>query len=396
MTRRRVFSADKVTQVARRVRQIWKPGSHEKKLKFIRICSLPGFQIPFQSQRFPCIVVRIAHCRRNVSVIERLSCPTLIASYKDRKTGLIVFGVLTIGMGVIIGMFVPLMIFSAAMSAKEPGLEHATKAFIPAAGIYGLLAIVLISLGIGSTMARRWARALLLIFSWSWLVMGVIAIANMAFIVPRVFSSTAFQRPGQAPVSSSTQSLILGIVLTFYSVILVVLPVIWLCFYQSKNVKATCEARDPVSRWTDRCPLPVLFVSVWSTVGSLVMLTLPFACGGIFPFFGTFLSGNAGTMAYILLAVVWIYAAWSVFKLELRGWWLIVIAICLFSISNVLTYSYHDIREMYQLMGYPEKQIAIIEQLGLFNRKTMIWWCLIWTVPFFAYLFFIRRYFRRA
>jgi hypothetical protein len=60
----------------------------------------------------------------------------------------------------------------------------------------------------------------------------------------------------------------------------------------------------------------------------------------------------------------------------------------------VLTYSYHDIREMYQLMGYPEKQIAMIEQLGLFNRKMMMWWCLIWTVPFLAYLLFIRRYFR--
>lgn len=316
--------------------------------------------------------------------------------YKDRKTGLIIFGVLTMGIGAVIGMFIPLMIFSAAMSAKEPGLEHMTKVFIPAAGIYGLLAVVLIWLGIGSTMARRWARAILLVFSWSWLVMGVIGVATLAFVLPGVFTSPALQTPGHAPVSGSTQSLVLAIVVTFYGVILVLLPAVWVCFYQSQNVKATCETRDPVTRWTDRCPLPVLALSLWSIFGSLAMLTLPFAYGGVFPFFGTFLSGNAGTLLYILLAAVWTYAAWSLFKLELRGWWLIVIAICLLTISNVLTYSHHDTREMYQLMGYPEKQIAIIEQLGLFRRKMMMWGCLIWTVPIFAYLLFIRRYFQRA
>ncbi len=178
--------------------------------------------------------------------------------YKDRKTGLIVFGVLTMGIGAVIGMFIPLMIFGMTMSPRELGSEQMTKALIVAAGFYGLLAVVLIWLGIGSTMVRRWARAVLLIFSWSWLVTGVIGIASMAFILPRVFSSPALHPTGHAPVSGSTQSLILGIVLTFYGVILVLLPTVWVCFYQSKNVKATCEARDPVTRWTDHCPLPVL------------------------------------------------------------------------------------------------------------------------------------------
>ena len=96
---------------------------------------------------------------------------------------------------------------------------------------------------------------------------------------------------------------------------------------------------------------------------------LPVACGGFFPFFGTFLSGNAGTLVCIFMVIVWIYAAWSLFKLEPRGWWLIVIAICLLTISNVLTYSNHDIREMYQLIGYPEKQIAMIEELVCLTEK---------------------------
>ena len=154
--------------------------------------------------------------------------------------------------------------------------------------------------------------------------------------------------------------------------------------------------RDPVTRWTDRCPLPVLAVSLWLSCGALSTLVLPLAYGGVFPFFGRFLSGSIGTVAWILIALSSFYAAWSLFKLQLRGWWIVMVMIFLLSISNVLTYLHHDIIEMYRLMGYPEKQIAMIEQLGVFKGNLMAWSCLIFTVPFIAYLLFIRRYLRHA
>jgi len=327
-------------------------------------------------------------------MIDPTTSSTSLLPFKDRKTGLIIFGVLTMGIGGLVALSVPLMIFSATMSTKELGSDQVGKIVGPAIVFYGFLAVVLIWLGIGSTMARRWARALLLIFSWSWLIVGVITSAGAAFMLPRVLANPAYRQPGQPPLPAPAQSMILLLILAFYAVFLVLLPAVWVWFYQGKNVKATCEARDAVTRWTDRCPLPVLAVSIWFAVGALSILALPLCYGGVFPFFGTFLTGSIGTLVWVLVALAWFYAAWLLFKLQVRGWWIAIVMLVLLSISSVLTYLHHDIIEMYRLIGYPEKQIAMIEQLGLFKGNLMAWSCLIFTVPFIGYLLFIRRYFR--
>jgi hypothetical protein len=316
--------------------------------------------------------------------------------YEDHKTGLIIFGVLTMGIGVLVALLVPLMIFSATMSAKELGSDQMARLVGPGIAFYGGLAFALIWLGIGSTMARRWARALLLIFSWSWLIVGVISVVVNAFMLPRILANPVFRQPSRPPLPSSAQSMIFACVFVFYGVFLVLLPAVWVWFYQSKNVKATCEARDTVTRWTDRCPVPVLAVSLWLSFGALSILAVPFAYNGVFPFFGRFLFGSVGTLVWILIALSWFYAAWLLFKLQLRGWWIVIVLVSLLSISSVLTYLRHDVTEMYRLMGYPEKQIAMIEQLGVFKGNLMAWSCLIFAVPFTAYLLFIRRYFRHA
>src|SRR5208337_5540265 len=89
-------------------------------------------------------------------------------------------------LGCLAGLFVPLMLFGQMMAAKAPDappVNHA--AMLPGMAVYGLLAVALVWLGIGSIKARRWARALLLIFSWSWLIMGVFMTAIMPFIMSK-------------------------------------------------------------------------------------------------------------------------------------------------------------------------------------------------------------------
>ena len=106
--------------------------------------------------------------------------------YKDRSTGLVIFGILTLLLGCLAGLFVPLMLFGQMMAAKAPDappVNHA--AMLPGIVIYGGLAVALVWLGIGSIKARRWARALLLIFSWSWLIMGVFMTAIMPFFMSK-------------------------------------------------------------------------------------------------------------------------------------------------------------------------------------------------------------------
>ena len=316
--------------------------------------------------------------------------------FKNRKTGLVVFGILTLLMGGLCALFVPLMFFGQAMSEKTAGVHQSPEAILPAIMVYGLLAVSLVWLGIGSIMARRWARALLLIFSWSWLVTGVISLAVMAAMAPHLMEAMrATGRPGQPELPPAANLIILLITAVMMGVIFLVLPGVWVFFYGSKHVKATCETCDPVERWTDRCPLPVLALSLCLALGTLTSLVMPLPYHGVFPFFGVFLTGLPGTLAWVALAAVWGYSARALYKLDGLGWWLALVSFILLAISNVITYSRHDITELYRLMHYPEEKIAQIRQFGFFEGGAMAWLTLLCMVPWIGYLLYVRKFFRR-
>ena len=107
------------------------------------------------------------------------------AALKDRSTGLLVFGVLTVALGCLAGLFVLAMLAGQAMAARTTQVPANFAAILPAISIYASLAAALICLGIGSIQARRWARALLLIFSWSWLLLGIVTTVMLGCILPK-------------------------------------------------------------------------------------------------------------------------------------------------------------------------------------------------------------------
>ncbi len=316
-------------------------------------------------------------------------------SYKDRSTGLIVFGILTILLGCLAGLLVLLMLVGQAASAKTTGAPIPFSIILPAISIYGVLAVALVWLGIGSIMARRWARALLLIFSWSWLIIGLLALLFMAFFMPKMLANLpSSETAGQPAVSSAAiAGVMVGMFLVF-GVLFFILPAVWTFFYNSRHVKATCETRDPVTRWTDACPLPVLGLCLWLAVSVPMMLIMPIAGHGVMPFFGIFLTGVPGTMLCLAIAAIWGYAAWLLYKLDVRGWWLILIALCVFMASGLLTYARHDVMEMYRLMGYPEAQIEQIQKSGLLVGNRMSWLMALCVLPFLGYLLFIKKFLR--
>jgi len=111
--------------------------------------------------------------------------------------------------------------------------------------------------------------------------------------------------------------------------------------------------------------------------------------------FWNFFAGVPGTMFCLAIAALWSYAAWSLYKLEQRGWWLILIAFCVFMASALMTYARHDMMEMYRLMGYPEAQIEQIQKSGLLIGNRMMWLMAFSVLPFLGYLLFIRKFLRR-
>lgn len=314
-----------------------------------------------------------------------------VAEFKDRRAGLIVFGILTLLMGLVFALFVPLMIF--AMMVQPEAAQTDTKALVPAAITYGLLAIMLSWLGIGSMMARRWARALMLIFSWSWLLVGIFTVAAMAFFLPTMMSAIEAQ-PGAAPMPEEAKMVMMVITFVMMGGLMVVLPAVWLFFYRSPHVKATCEARDPVRRWTDACPLPVLAVCLWLGFGAATTLLMPVGYGGVLPFFGEFLTGAAGTAGYLVLGAAWAWSAWALYRLKPAGWWLAVGTFCLMMVSHIMTYMRHDVMELYVLMGYSGKQLEEIGRISGIMGGYMVWMPAVFMVPFLAYMIYVKKFLR--
>lgn len=308
------------------------------------------------------------------------SCPSPVP-YKDRSAGLVVFGILTTLLGGLVGLLLLMTLFGLA-AAQNAGVPTRVFDILYTVSFYGILAVGLVWLGIGSIMTQRWARALLLIFSWSWLVVGFFIMGLMAFILPKMTANL----PALPPAFQVAMMLFLG-------VFFVIAPAVWIFFYSSRHVKATCEARDPVERWTDACPLPVLGFCLWLAVMLPMILVMSLSGRAVVPFFGVFVTGFPAALLCLVIAGAWGYAAWSLYKLEQRGWWVVLITLCPWAVSTIITFARHDVAEMYRLMSYSEAQINQMKQTGMMG--SFVWIGVVSIVPFLGYLLFIKKYLRK-
>src|SRR5262245_33430673 len=142
--------------------------------------------------------------------------------YKDRQVGLTLYGILLILFG--LGGFgmALLMVVGAAVGRAAPG-GPPMRMMIPISLLYVVMSVATIILGIGSIMARRWARALILAFSWIWLITGVVTSVAMGFMMPRIASATPPDRAEAIPFMVGCMAAILGL---FF----ILLPVLYVLF----------------------------------------------------------------------------------------------------------------------------------------------------------------------
>jgi hypothetical protein len=288
---------------------------------------------------------------------------------------------------------VPFAIFGMIASAfldKSSATAMSPTMMIPAVLFYVLLAAWCISMGIGSIKARRWARALLLVTSWIWLVCGI---SGLIFML--LFMTVMFEKMGENEQMPAGAALIAKyVVMVFMAVFYVIIPAVLILFYGSKNVKATCEFRDTKVRWTDKCPLPVLALSLMFGFWAVSMLSMGLY-GWTIPFFGFILSGVKGAAVVLVAMLLLGYVAWSTYRLTIKGWWCAVLAIIGWALSGGITFSRVSILDYYEKMNFPEQQLDIIKQYIIPLDYTMVLYFGFWIVGFLAYLLYTRRYFVR-
>jgi hypothetical protein len=275
---------------------------------------------------------------------------------------------------VIFGLFVSTISRKDAMSAHL---------MIPGILLYAVASIWFIWMGIGSIKARRWARALILVSSWLWLIGGIFGLIFILF-----FMSGQIPKNTQMPRAAVLimRSVMIGAMIIFY----VVIPAVFVLFYKSKNVKATCEFRDPQVRWTDKCPLPVLAVSFIFAIWAASTLFMGLYRWRI-PFFGFILSGIPGAAVALVIMLLSAYMAWGTYRLSIKAWWCSVLLIITHALSIAITFSRVSIWDFYEKMNFPKQQMDMMKHFSVLQAVFFGFW----SIGLLAYLLYIRRYFVR-
>jgi hypothetical protein len=128
-----------------------------------------------------------------------------------------------------------------------------------------------------------------------------------------------------------------GKILSVGGIVLVALPLLIISCFQSKSLPFLCATRDPKPRWTDHTPEPLLMLWLPCLALAAVLLGLA-SMGGVFPFFGTFLSGSAGMAATVGSSLLLGISAWLLARKDGTGWWLALLCMGFLFGSAVWTF----------------------------------------------------------
>jgi hypothetical protein len=214
---------------------------------------------------------------------------------------------------------------------------------------YYLIAVLCIPLGYAHLKIRRWARTVALTLLYSWLVLGVPLICVFLFIL--------FSSKDLSPVLA-----LFAILLLALSYLLI--PGLLIRFYQSRDVKLTFETRDPNSYWIERQPLPVLVLSFLLTFYTIV-LHVPIFLRGIFPLFGSWLSGLKGIVVITVSILTLAWLTWGVFRLRAWAWWGSLLYVALLTLSSVLTLAMSSLAEMLAILSFPPTEMEALQGVPL-------------------------------
>jgi hypothetical protein len=313
----------------------------------------------------------------------------------DRSTWLTLFGSFQILLGCLCGLMALMMVFMSALGpmAGPPQAQATTAQMMPAAVVYLLLAAVFIWLGVGSIRARRWAWTLTVVLSWMWLIMGGVAFVIFATVARPMMLAAMEQQAKMPPGALVIMQVIAG---SCVGCIYIFMPALFLVFYQRESVRATFQRRDPQIPWTDRCPMPVLALSILFAFSAAYMPAMA-ATGFVIPVFGVILSGAAGAAVILPLTLVMAYLAWGTYRLQMAAWWGTLLLFVV-GILNMLTFSPTILMEMYEKMRMPAAQLEMIRKSGMIEMMSrwMPWMGLAGGIVWLGYLLYVRRYFIRA
>jgi hypothetical protein len=306
--------------------------------------------------------------------------------FKDRRPWLIAFGIIDVlfgALGILIALF--MFVIDIPQQPGQPALNPvAMKIMITL--IYGIPGVYLILMGIGSMRAKNWARIGMLVFSWFWLGIGIISVLMVWLVMPTVMEQA--QKTQHSQYTPDTKA-VMTVTLLFMSLFFIVLPAIFLRFYHSKSVKATCVSNAPLVPSNSSYPVPIAILVGLMILGvcslPVMIIWYPYfvLCGHLF-------EGSSAQILALVFGAWYIALILNLHRLNPIGWWGTLASMLFFVFSAVVTYFTFDMNTLYEKTG----QAAMMRQnpLGHYVNELGLVGAAVGLVINLALLMFCRKY----
>ena len=261
-----------------------------------------------------------------------------------------------------------------------------------AGGFYLVGAALMIWVGVGSLRVRRWARPVMLVLCWSWLITGGVSFLHMVLFGASMREMmSAGMPPGAPPPPRMVEYVMATVMGTVSFLLMVLLPALLAWLYQRRGVRETLQHFDQRRAWTDRCPTPVLAVAAWMCVMGLGCAI--YAIYAVLPVYGRFVTGAPAVAAMVAMAALFAWLAYCVYRLRPAAWWAAALAAVLWTGSMVWTFTRLGYHEFYRQAGYTPQQIDLMMRFSGQWEDSTVWMMSLWVVVLVGCLLYVRKYF---
>jgi hypothetical protein len=231
-----------------------------------------------------------------------------------------------------------------AMVPRQPSYDWLATQARFGTFVFGGASLTLAWLAVGAIRRNRWAVPL--VHSLAWFIVIAVLLFMAAYVGVYLFIS-----PELADKAAMTARL--GLIQRTLAVGMV-LPLCFIFLFQRDHLKAVCRRFDRAARWTDNTPEPLLMLWWPCVLGALFCGGVAFA-GGVFPWFGSLLQGNAGLAASAGSAAALALAALLLAKKSRLGWLLAFGAFTAICASGVQTFLKVPFQQFLAALGGPSQ-----------------------------------------
>lgn len=315
--------------------------------------------------------------------------PVIAPPLRDRGGFLIFLGIIEIAVGALCALF-GLMMLAATTLMKPPG---AALPPMQRAGVaFNLLfylgsAVFMVVVGLGTIRVRRWARVLMLIVSWSFLVAAIFGIVMMGFLLPDILGR---MDPGSAdPAAVRT---VLFFVMALVAGTMIGMPLFFVLAYSGRHVRHTFATRHPEPTWVDRCPSSILAMSLVMALFGLSQISGSWT--GLSVLFGVALSGPAAIAVNLVIGGSWIGLGFGLFRLSRAAWLAGFVFIAVVHVSAFFAFRSMSFIEMFYRLGAGAGDVSAIGGLGSLLEHWSGAFALASGAVWIVSLFSVRRHFR--